>query len=147
MFIFVMLRCFIAATNHSCNVVHNMKKLYSFLLILVFVNCQNKKAEKVEFTYENGIEKIVMEIENGQGFLIYDQPTKTNFVLTNIDPFSLVIQGPGIKVLGTKGKTIMRTEINVPGNYLEKDTLTIKIRFGENYSKEHEFNIPLKKVE
>lgn len=126
-----------------------MKKTYSLIsfVALLSVCCQNQETKKVELIYENGIEKIIVEIENGKDFLIYDQPTKTNFVLTNIDPMSLVVQGPGIKVLGTKDKSTMRTEIKVPSNYLDKDTLTIKIRYGENYSKGHEFYIPLKESE
>lgn len=126
---------------------YNMKRSFLLVIISVFFSCLNKETGNVELTYENGAEKIKLELENGQEFLIYDRPTKTDFVLTNIDPMSLVIQGPGIKLLGTRNKTIMRTEINVPSNYLEKDTLTIKVRYGENYSKEHEFYIPLIKSE
>ena len=101
----------------------------------------------MELVYENGTEKIKVEIENGKDILIYDQPINTNFVLTNIDPMSLVVQRPGIRVLGTNEKSIMRTEIKVPNHYLDKDTLTIKIRYGENYSKGHEFYIPVKALE
>ena len=80
--------------------------------------------------------------------MVYDQPTKTNFVVTNIDPINLRIAGPGITILGTnKEKTMMRTEIKVPSNYLDKDTLTIKVWYGEDDKKRHDFQIPMKKSE
>lgn len=101
----------------------NKVSLIIIILVLTLIGCKNEETKKAELVYENGTEKISVEIENGQEFLIYDQPTKTNFVCTNIDPISLIIQGPGIKLLGTKNKTTMRTEINVPSNYLDKDTI------------------------
>lgn len=125
----------------------NKVSVIILVLVLTLIGCKNEETKKVDLVYENGIEKIVVEIENGKDYLIYDQPTKANFVCTNIDPISLIVSGPGIKLLGTKNKTTMRTEINVPSDYLEKDTLTIKIRFGKNRKKEHQFNIPMKKSE
>ncbi|MBC7000906.1 hypothetical protein [Cytophaga sp. FL35] len=125
-----------------------MKKFFLVATILVFTitGCKNQQTDKVNLVYENGIEKIVVEIENGQDFLFYDQPTKTNFVVTNIDPIDLVIMGLGIRVLGTEDGTKMTTEINVPSNHLDKDTLTIKVRYGENYKTGHDFNIPLRNL-
>ncbi len=124
-------------------------KVYSIILplILILISCKNGKSEKVELVCENGFEKISLEIENGQDFLVYDKPTKTNFVCTNISPVGLVIQGPGIKLIGSMDKTTMRTEIKVPSNYLEKDTLTITVRYGDSYEKECEFFVPLKTTE
>ncbi|MGS0523856.1 hypothetical protein ACU8V7_00365 [Zobellia nedashkovskayae] len=130
-----------------------MKKHYKLfriilILILTLVSCKNSKTEKNNLVYENGIEKIAIEIVNGQDFFVYNELTKTNFVVTNIDPINLAIFGPGIKILGTnKDKTAMRTEINVPSGYLDKDTLTIKVRYGEGYKKGHDFYIPVRKPE
>ncbi|MEM9143889.1 MAG: hypothetical protein AAGA86_12950, partial [Bacteroidota bacterium] len=79
---------------------------------------------------------------------LYDIPTRTDFVVDNIDLTDLTIQGAGIRILGTnKDKTAMRTEIKVPSNYLDKDTLTVKVRYGEGYKKGYDFNIPVKKKE
>ena len=120
----------------------------TILILLTFVvfSCKKESSKEVELIYEVGNQKITVEIENGQNFLEYNTPTKTNFILTNIDPYTLLIHGVGIRVLGTKNNTIMRTEINVPDNYLENDTLNIKVWFDKE-KKSHEFNIPLKSVE
>ncbi|MFC4634037.1 hypothetical protein ACFO3O_08970 [Dokdonia ponticola] len=120
----------------------------TILVLLTFVvfSCKTESSKEVELIYEVGNQKIVVEIENGQNFLEYNTPTKTNFILTNIDPHTLLINGAGIRVLGTKNKTTMRTEINVPNNYLENDTLNIKVWFNKE-KKSHEFNIPLKSAE
>lgn len=76
--------------------------------------------------------------------LFYDTPTKTDFEWTNIDPKTVYIIGAGIKILGTKDE-ITKTEINVPRNCLESDTLNIKLQFEINKEKiETEFNVPIK---
>ena len=126
-----------------------MKKTEKILFTVAFVIfISSCKQEKVELVYENGNQKISVKIEDGKDYLFYDQPIRTDFVVENIDPISLAVLGPGIRVLGTNNdKTAMRTEINVPSNYLEKDTLTIKVRYGEGYNKGHVFNIPVKKIE
>ena len=128
------------------------KALKAILFIVVFTitfsACKNLKEEKVVLVYEDGNERISIKIKTGKDYLVYDIPTRTDFVVNNIDPIDLTIQGAGIRILGTnKDKTAMRTEINVPSNYLDKDTLTIKVRYGEGYKKGHDFNIPLKKTE
>ncbi|UAB82257.1 hypothetical protein INR76_05715 [Marixanthomonas sp. SCSIO 43207] len=126
-----------------------MKKVYFLiiLLITVIISCKNLESNKKDFICKNGSKTISVEMENGQDFLIYDKVIKTNFVCKNVDPVGLLIQGAGIRLVGSKNKNIMRTEIKVPSNYLEKDTLTIMVRYGENYKKECEFNIPIKESE
>ena len=120
---------------------------FFLMLMLVFTSmgCNTNRNDVVNLIYENGNEKITVKFETGQDFLVYDQPTKTDFILENIDPITISVMGPGIKVLGTRGENKMRTEIKVPSNYLEKDTLIIKIRYGENYGKACEFQIPVKR--
>ncbi|PKG42809.1 hypothetical protein [Psychroflexus sp. MES1-P1E] len=121
----------------------------TIILILLFVSCQNSISDKVEFICENGNKKITIEIENGMDFLTYNKPSKTNFVVTNIDPVNLRIAGPGITILGTnKDKTAMQTEIKVTTNYLENDTLNIKVWYdNEDSQKVCEFKIPVNKAE
>ena len=106
-------------------------------------------SDKVELICENGNKKIAVEIENGMDFLTYDKASKTNFVVTNIDPINLRIAGPGITILGTnKDKTAMRTEIKVPTNYLDIDTLNIKVWYdNKDNQKICEFKIPVRKAE
>lgn len=130
-----------------------MTKAFNIISLVVFISafsaCKNlEEQENVSLVYEDGIEKITIEIKSGKDYLVYDTPTRTDFIVNNIDPITLTIYGAGIRILGTnKDKTAMRTEINVPSNYLDKDTLTIKVRFGEDHKKGHDFNIPLKKSE
>jgi len=91
------------------------KSIRVFLVLLISIHsCKKNNSQEVELTYINGNEEVSIEIENNQHFLIYDRPTKVDFVLTNIDPFSLVVSGPGIKILRTKNKSILQTEINAP---------------------------------
>lgn len=124
---------------------------YIFSLVLAFsiLGCQNSNANKVDLICEDGMRKVTIEIENGQNFLTYNQPLKTNFIVTNIDPINLRISGAGIKILGTnKEKTGMRTEIKVPANYLKNDTLNVKVWYdNEDNNKLCEFKIPVKKAE
>ncbi|CAL2083912.1 hypothetical protein [Tenacibaculum sp. 190524A05c] len=117
-------------------------------LLLVLYSCSNSKLNKTDLTcgYEN--QKITIQIENGKEFLIYNQPTKTNFITTNIDPINLRIAGAGIRVLGTnKDKTGMRTEIKVLEDYIDNDTLNIKVWYTKDNQKTCDFKIPIKKVE
>ena len=133
-------------------VVNNIKKQMRFLFLALFLmvsllSCQNSKSDKVDLICENGNKKIKIEIESGMNFLTYNKPTKTNFIVTNVDLINLRILGPGITILGTnKDKTAMRTEIKVPLNYLENDTLIIKVWYDNNdIEKRCEFKIPVKK--
>jgi len=122
---------------------------FSLVLAFLFVGCQNSNADKIDLICEDGTKKVTVEFENGQDFLTYDQPSKTNFIVTNIDPINLRISGPGIKILGTnKEKKGMRTEIKVPANYLKNDTLNVKVWYdNEDNNKLCEFKIPVKKAE
>ena len=137
-------------SRESCKQYLKQMKHY-FFLVLAFslLGCQNSRADKVDLICKDGTKKVTVEIENGQDYLIYDQPLKTNFIVTNIDPINLRISGAGIKILGTnKEKTGMRTEIKVPANYLKNDTLNVKVWYdNEDKSKLCEFNIPVKKAE
>lgn len=117
-----------------------------FFVTLIIYSCGNVKNEKPQLTYENGNQKVEIKILDGNNYLEYDKPTKTDFVLTNIEPNTFIVAGAGIKVLGTKNG-IMKTEIKVPNDYLETDTLNVKVRFGKNPEETHEFYIPMKKAE
>ena len=77
-------------------------------------------------------------------FLYYGISTKADFIQSNIDQNSLMVLGAGIRIVGGS-EGILKTEINVPENYLEIDTLNIKIKF-EKSGKEfgHVFKVPLK---
>jgi hypothetical protein len=116
------------------------------LLTLTFYSCGFFEDKKRELIYENESKKVEIQIMNGNDYLEYGTPTETNFVLTNIELNTFSVYGSGIRILGTKDKT-MKTEINVPNNYIKKNTLTIKIRFGKKPEENHEFNIPMKTAE
>ena len=122
-----------------------LKSLIIFLTLTIY-NCGNSDVKKTELIYENGIQKVEVKILNGNDYLEYDKPTKTDFLLTNIELKTFSVVGVGIRVLGMQDG-IMKTEIKVPNNYLEKDTLNVRIRFGKKTEENHEFNIPMKTVE
>ncbi len=114
-------------------------------MIFTILSCEKKASNKVDLTHEDGNQKITIELENGQQYLEYEKPTKTNFVLKNIEPNNFAVVGVGIKILGGNDGTL-KTEINVPKGYLENDTLNIKVRYGKE-NKNHEFYIPIKSTE
>ena len=115
---------------------------------LGLLSCSNHLSNRATFICERGSQKIEIKIENDQDFLIYNQPTRTNFTVTNIDPVQLRIAGPGIKLLGTnKNKTSMQTEIKVMENYIDNDTLSIKVWYGSDEEKRCDFKIPVKRAE
>ena len=123
-----------------------VKKILLFgLLILTLNSCTESKKNNSEFVYENGESSVEIKILNGNDYLTYDTPIRTDFEWKNIDPKTSSIFGAGIKMLGTKNG-ITKTEINIPSNYLESDTLNIKLRFEVNGEKTGtEFNIPIAK--
>ncbi|MEE9430810.1 MAG: hypothetical protein V3V16_07210 [Melioribacteraceae bacterium] len=85
-----------------------------------------------------------LRILNGNGYLTYDAPTRTDFEWKNIDLKTSSIVGAGIKILGMENG-ITKTEINVPSNYFESNTLNIELHFEINGEKiKTEFNVPLK---
>ena len=117
------------------------------LLILTLNSCMESKRNSSEFIYENGESSVELKILNGNDYLTYDTPIRTDFEWKNIDPKKGSIFGAGIKMLGTENG-ITKTEINVPSNYLESDTLNIKLRFEINGVKtDTEFNVPIKNGE
>jgi len=118
-------------------------KSFIIFLTLTIYSCGNSETNKTELIYENGNQKVEIQILNGNDYLEYDKPAETHFVITNIEPKTFSVSGVGIRVLGTEGGTL-KTEIRVPNNYLETDTLKVKIRFGKKPEENHEFNIPIK---
>jgi hypothetical protein len=121
-------------------------KSFIIFLTLTIYSCGNSETKKTELTYENGDQKIEVQILTGNDYLEYDIPTKTNFILTNIDFRNFYVIGVGIRVLENQNG-IMKTEIKVPSNYLESDTLNVKVNFGEKSKERIEFNIPVKTAE
>ncbi len=97
------------------------------ILILTLNSCGESKKKTSEYIYENGKSSVQLKILNGNDYLIYDTPTRTDFEWTNIDPQTGYIVGIGIKMLGTNDG-ITKTEINVPSNYLKTDTLIQKLK-------------------
>lgn len=117
------------------------------LLILTLNSCTRSKKNSSKFIYENGESSVELKILNGKDYLTYDTPIRTDFEWKNIDPKTGSIFGAGIKMLGTENG-ITKTEINLLSNYLESDTLNIKLRFKINGEQTGtEFNIPVKNGE
>ena len=121
-------------------------KLLVIFTSLTIYSCGKSENKKTELIYETGNKKIEIHIQNGKDYLEYDQPTETNFVLTNIQQNNFHVIGPGIRVIQNQNG-IMRTQIKVRRNYLETDTLKVKVSFGKKPEENHEFKIPMKTAE
>jgi len=119
-----------------------MKKLlYTFIFTFLICSCNNKP----EYFYQKGDSSVQLKINNGNDYLIYDTPTKVDFEWKNINTQTFLIYGTGIRILKTTGN-VTKTEINVPKNLLQNDTLNIKVHFEANKEKiTTEFNIPMKR--
>jgi hypothetical protein len=124
---------------------NNIVVFLSVLLLTFFlVNCNNSKPKTKKFVYEIEDSKVEMKIENGKDFLYYGTPTKTDFIMYNIDRSSLSVIGGGIRIVDIDEERF-KTEINVPENYFDNDTLNITIIFKKNGKKfKHIFLVPLK---
>lgn len=118
------------------------KSIVIFISLTIY-GCQKPETRETELIYENGDKKIEIQIQDGNDYLEYDQPTETNFVLTNIPSNEFYVIGPGISVIQNKNG-VMKTQIKVLRNYLETDTLKVKVRYGKKPEDVHEFNIPMK---
>ena len=125
-----------------------IKNIFLFgLLILTLNSCSESKKNASPFIYENGESSVELKILNGKDYLTYDTPIRADFEWKNIAPKSGSIYGAGIKILGMKNG-ITETEINVPSDYLESDTLNITLRFEINGEKTGtEFNVPIQNGE
>lgn len=124
-----------------------MKKVLLIIgIVFLLVNsCKENKNEYTNFVFENKNKKIELKILNGNDYLIADNPTKVDFILTNIDPTKTLIFGRGIKILESENG-ITKTEINFPSYYLSQGALEVQVRFkdGDKFSIA-KFRVPVKK--
>lgn len=122
-----------------------IKKIIWFGLLFLIVNsCSEGKQSASNFIFTQGESRVELKIVNGNNFLFYDTPTKVDFEWKNINIKTGSIFGTGIKMLGSKNN-ITSTEITIPRNYLNTDTLYIKLQFEINGEKiETQFNVPVK---
>mgnify|MGYP003634974850 CR=1 len=98
------------------------------ILFLMINSCKGDKNDSSNFIFKNKNQKIELKILNGNDYLIAGNPTKVDFILTNIDPKTTFIFGRGILILESKNG-ITKTEINVPNNYIKTSTLDVQVRF------------------
>lgn len=128
--------------------IYRLEKLNSELMEmteeLAFEKFDNFIHPSNSFMYQNGNQKIEMKISNGKDYLIYDEPTETEFIITNIEPNDVTIYGAGVRIIGNSNG-ILKTEITAQNNYTESDSLSVKISIEKK--EKVEFNIPLKNIE
>ncbi|WP_299123204.1 hypothetical protein [uncultured Tenacibaculum sp.] len=108
---------------------------------LTFEKLQNVIDSSHKFIYKNGNQKIEMKIKNGKDFLIYDTPTKVEFITTNVAPRDVMIYGTGIRIIKIDDNTF-ETEVNVPKKYVESDVLNVTITIDKN--NKFQFKVPVK---
>ncbi len=123
------------------------KLLLSALLMLTLTFCSKPLKNAQQYFYENGESSVEFKILNETNSLTYDTPIRANFEWKNIDIKTSSIYGEGIKILRTQNG-ITETEINIPSNILESDTLHIKLQFEiDDLKTETEFKVPIKNTE
>ncbi len=122
-----------------------IKKLLLFgLLVMILNSCSESQENTPKFFYKNGNSSVELKILNESNYLTYDSPIRTNFHLINVNPNTVSILGTGIKIIRIENG-IIKTEINIPKNYLKSDTLDIRLSFEKDGEKlKTEFNIPIK---
>ena len=114
-----------------------MLKTMTFgLLLFCVINCSSKKniSQSESFAYQNGNEKIVFEILNGNNFLEVNVPTRTKFIFDNIDPETVSLSGKTIRFLrenDTK-KNELLIEMSPKKSDLEDGKLKIFLSYKSN---------------
>lgn len=101
--------------------------------MVVFLGCQ-KQETKNPFVVEIDNKRVELILENNTDYLIYDTPTKAEFIFENIERNTWWIKGQGIRMVDFKNikdssdfKSI--TEINCISEKTTSDTLEIQLKF------------------
>jgi hypothetical protein len=90
-------------------------------------NCKESKVKNTAFIYENANQSVEFRILNGGDYLEYNSSTKAVFLLKNIETKDFTVRGAGISMTESNHGIVI-TKIKIPSNYLETDTLKIRIR-------------------
>lgn len=109
-----------------------MKIPYTFLLFSIFLLGCKKQEPKNPFVVEVDDKRVELILENNADYLVYDVPTKVDFVFENIEVNSWLIKGRGIMINNVKkdiDKYKVITEINYPLERSTSDTLEIELKF------------------
>ena len=114
------------------------------IMFLLVNSCKGNKNDTNNFIFKNKNQKIELKILNGNDYLIAGNPTKVDFIFTNIDPKATFILGRGILIKESKNG-ITKTEINVPNNYMKISILDVQVRFkDEDKISIARFSVPVK---
>ena len=104
-----------------------MKIKYILLFFVVVTACQ-KQETKNPFIVQVDDKRIELILEDNADYLVYDMPTKAEFVWTNIEKNSWIVTGRGIRLVEfKKDRAVM--EINYPSEKSTSDTLEIQLKF------------------
>lgn len=114
-----------------------MKKTSTILFLIIFfiigfISCEKSETEN-PFVVQVDDKRVELILENNADYLIYDTPTKAEFVFENIELNTWYIIGRGIKIVDIKNKENLNfksiTEINYPSERSTSDTLEINLKF------------------
>ena len=110
------------------------------------MSCIKSQRKNCEFLYQTGDQTVEIRLQNELEFLEYDKKTRINFILTNIQPKNFACAGMSMRLIEIKD-SIMTYETNVPKKYFERDTLSLKVKFGSEPDQMHKFEIPIRNTD
>lgn len=98
-----------------------------FFFIIGLISCE-KIETKNPFIVQVDDKRIELILEDNADYLVYDMPTKAEFVWTNIEKNSWIVTGRGIRLVEfKKDRAVM--EINYTSEESTSDTLEIQLKF------------------
>lgn len=109
-----------------------MKKSSTILFLIIFfiiglISCEKAETEN-PFVVQVDDKRVELILEDNADYLVYDMPTKAEFVWTNIEKNSWIVTGRGIRLVEfKKDRAVM--EINYTSEESTSDTLEIQLKF------------------
>lgn len=117
------------------------KLLLSLIFALVIF------AEQDDFIFQNGNQKLRLELENKKRYLNWNTKTKIKIHLENIDPQKMAFSAPGLTLLRNENTSTSSTlQITPDKTLIKNDTLKLFVRgtVQEDSIFVHQFKIPIR---
>lgn len=117
-------------------------KIFISLILLSIIS-----AEQDDFIFQNGNQKLRLELENQKRYLKWNTKSKIKIHFENVDPKTMAFSAPGLTLLrdeNTNSSSIL--QITPDKKLIKKDTLKLFVRGSvqEDSVFVHQFNIPIK---
>jgi|GEM_PF-6723003 len=99
-----------------------------FPLLLILLTSCSKKSDFIYTVYKKGDKEIILQLPDHKDYLVYDQSTPVLVQWHNIDRRKSAIMGSGIKLVTSKGETMITT-FTPKKDYIKSDSLLVQFRF------------------